>query len=87
MLFLSLSLSLSLPLNLLLCLSLLPLCLIPLSVLPVLISHKYVDDLMIGYHCNKLIEPKRMFHLGMAHNIYSGACTIKLFTAVIVAVS
>jgi hypothetical protein len=79
--------TLSLSLNPLLCLSLLPLCLIPLSVLPVLLSHKYVNDLMRGYHCNKLIEPKWMFHLGISHNIYSGACTIKLFTAVIVAVS
>jgi len=42
--------------------------LIPLSVLPVLISHKYTDDLMWGYHCNKLIEPEQIFHLGIAHN-------------------
>ncbi len=23
---------------------------------------------MRGYHCNKLIERKRMFHLGITHN-------------------
>ncbi len=62
------TLSLSLSLNLLLCLSLLPLCLIPLSILPVLIPHKYANDLMKGYNCNKLIELERMFHLGIAHN-------------------
>jgi len=43
-------------------------CLIPHSILPVEISHKYSDDLMRGYHCNKLIESKRMFHLGIAHD-------------------
>jgi len=51
-----------------LCLSFCPLCLIPLSVLPVLISHKYSADLMLDYHWINLIEPKRMFHLGIAHN-------------------
>jgi transcriptional accessory protein Tex/SPT6 len=53
--------------DLLLCPSLLPLCLIPHSVLPVEISHKYSNDLVRGYHCNKLIESKRMFHSGIAH--------------------
>ncbi len=37
--------------------------------LPVEISNKYSADLMIGYNCNKLIESKRMFHLGITHNI------------------
>jgi hypothetical protein len=86
---LPLSLSLSLSLNPLLCLSLLPLCLIPLSVLPVLIPHKYADDLMRGYHCNKLIEHELMFHWGITHNkvmrcvlqhCLQGAITTGLFT-------
>jgi len=61
-------LTLSLSLNLWFGLSLPPLCIIPLSILPVLISHKYADDLIRGYHYNKLIEPERMFHLGIGHN-------------------
>jgi hypothetical protein len=58
----------SLSLNLLLCISLLPLYLVPHSILHVVISHTYFDDLMRGYHCNKPLESKRMFHLGIAHN-------------------
>ncbi len=66
--FLTNALSPSLSLNPLLSLSLPPLCLITNSVLPVEISHKCSDDLMRGYHCNKLIKSKLMFHLGIAHN-------------------
>ncbi len=40
----------------------------PHSCSPVMISHKYSADLMRQYHCNKLIESKRLFHLGIAHN-------------------
>jgi hypothetical protein len=59
---------LSLSLNPLLCLSLLPLCLILLSILPILVLHKFTDDLMRDHHCYKLIEPVQMFHMGIAHN-------------------
>jgi len=55
-------------LNAMLCVSLLPFCPIPHSILPVEISHKYSADSMKDYHCNKLIERKQMFYLGIAHN-------------------
>jgi hypothetical protein len=51
-----------------LCLSLTPLYPIPCSILTVDDSHKYSADLMRGHHCNKLIQRKRMFHLGITHN-------------------
>jgi hypothetical protein len=53
------------------------LCLIPFSILPLLISHKYVD-LLRGYHWINLIEIIRMFHLGIAHNNCLLSC-IKTF--------
>ncbi len=40
------------------------------SVSPIVISYKYSTDLMRWYHCNKLIESKRLFHLGIAHNMW-----------------
>ncbi len=77
-----LSLSLSLSLNMLLCLSLLPLYLVPHSVLPVVISCKYADYLMRGYHINKLIEPKWLFHLGITHNdLHTSKRYIHVFTS------
>jgi len=50
------------------CLPLPPFCLSPHSILPVENSHKYSADLMRRSHCSKLIESKRMFHLGIPHN-------------------
>jgi len=45
-------------------LSLPPICPLPQYVLPVYISHKYSADLMFDYHWIKLIESKRLSHLG-----------------------
>jgi hypothetical protein len=39
-------------------------------ILPAVISHKHSYDLMGWYYCNKLIERKWMFHLGIAYNTW-----------------
>jgi hypothetical protein len=57
----SLSWSVALFLSLSLSLSLHP-------VSPVVISHKYSADFMRWYHWINLMESKRLFHLGIAHN-------------------
>jgi hypothetical protein len=62
---------LSLSINLLRCPSLVALCLIPHSILPVDDSQNYSADLMGGYHCNEVIERERMFHLGITHNSFA----------------
>ncbi len=52
------------PLICFLSLSLPPICPLSQYVLPVYISHKYSADLMFDYHRIRLIEPKRLSHLG-----------------------
>jgi hypothetical protein len=51
-----------------LCLPIQPFNPTPHFVLHIENSHKYSTDLMRQYHCNKLIERKQLFHLGIAHN-------------------